>query len=190
MPAGDVPVAEIDIDEALVRRLLAEQCPDLVGLPLTRLASGCDNVIWPLGVDLTARLPRRALVAALVDHEHRWLVGAENSSGPLTCGFARGWSCCYGSPERRDIPEWSCPSRLGSLCERAGNGLTDRSVSWHSTAVADGLVRRGSSEFGTDGRHRLRSGHVARNPCSRCPDEFSAPKPMSYVPFPVAPRIA
>lgn len=66
------PPAEVRIDEALVRGLLAEQHPDLASLPLTWLASGWDNELFRLGDELTVRLPRRAASAALVLHEQRW----------------------------------------------------------------------------------------------------------------------
>lgn len=70
---ASTPAAEIEIDEDLVRRLLAEQHPDLGGRPLTPLASGWDNVMFRLGPDLVVRLPRRLAAAELVEHEQRWL---------------------------------------------------------------------------------------------------------------------
>ena len=67
------PLHEVDPDEALVRRLLRAQHPDLAGLPLRRVAQGWDNVTYRLGEDLAVRLPARALAAPLVEHEQRWL---------------------------------------------------------------------------------------------------------------------
>ena len=67
------PAAEVHIDEALVRSLLAEQHPDLATLPLREMDAGWDNLIFRLGEDLSVRLPRRALAAPLVLHEQRWL---------------------------------------------------------------------------------------------------------------------
>ncbi|MEO7572712.1 MAG: aminoglycoside phosphotransferase family protein [Acidimicrobiales bacterium] len=67
------PAAEIDIDVALVRALLAEQHPDLAHLAVTAVASGWDNDIFRLGDELTARLPRRLMASALVLNEQRWL---------------------------------------------------------------------------------------------------------------------
>ena len=72
-PADVTPAAEVDIDDALVRALLAEQHADLAGLPLRLVASGWDNAIFRLGEDLAVRLPRRELGASLVAHEQRWL---------------------------------------------------------------------------------------------------------------------
>jgi aminoglycoside phosphotransferase (APT) family kinase protein len=68
-----MPAAEVDVDEALVRSLLAEQHPDLLGLDLQPLANGWDNVLFRLGDDLVVRLPRRQLAVPLVEHEQRWL---------------------------------------------------------------------------------------------------------------------
>ncbi len=67
------PEAEILIDDALARRLLSAQHPDLAELPLVEVAAGWDNVIYRLGDHLALRLPRRAMGAALVEAEHRWL---------------------------------------------------------------------------------------------------------------------
>jgi aminoglycoside phosphotransferase (APT) family kinase protein len=68
-----MPAAEVAVDEARVRRLLAAQHPDLAERPLALVANGWDNVIWRLGDDLSVRLPRRAAAAGLVAHEQRWL---------------------------------------------------------------------------------------------------------------------
>jgi aminoglycoside phosphotransferase (APT) family kinase protein len=67
------PAAELDIDEPLVRSLLAEQHPDLADLPLVELDAGWDNTLWRVGPELLVRLPRRAVAAALTIHEQRWL---------------------------------------------------------------------------------------------------------------------
>jgi aminoglycoside phosphotransferase (APT) family kinase protein len=71
--AQNMPAAEIDIDDGLVRRLLADQHPDLAALPLTLVANGWDNAIFRLGGDLAVRLPRRRQGADLVVNEQRWL---------------------------------------------------------------------------------------------------------------------
>jgi aminoglycoside phosphotransferase (APT) family kinase protein len=68
-----MPAAEVDVDEALVRALLADQHPDLAELALAPLANGWDNVLFRAGDQLVVRLPRRAMAAELVAHEHRWL---------------------------------------------------------------------------------------------------------------------
>ena len=58
---------EHEIDEALVRALLAEQFPAWAELPLERAGDGTVNVIYRLGDDLAVRLPRRG--GDWADHE-------------------------------------------------------------------------------------------------------------------------
>lgn len=70
---GDMPAAEVELDATLVRDLLTEQHPDLAHLDLVEVAEGWDNVLFRLGDELALRLPRRAMGAALVAHEQRWL---------------------------------------------------------------------------------------------------------------------
>jgi aminoglycoside phosphotransferase (APT) family kinase protein len=73
LPGVRWPAAEIEVDESLVRALLAEQHPDLAGLSLEETGAGWDNVLWRLGGSLVVRLPRAASAAALTKHEQRWL---------------------------------------------------------------------------------------------------------------------
>jgi aminoglycoside phosphotransferase (APT) family kinase protein len=73
MIGNSMPPADIDITEALVRRLLESQHPDLATLPLAYLGTGWDNVMFRLGARYTVRLPRRAVAAELVGFEQRWL---------------------------------------------------------------------------------------------------------------------
>jgi aminoglycoside phosphotransferase (APT) family kinase protein len=108
MPAEVMPVAEIEIGEPLVRSLLDEQCPDLAGLEIAELASGWDNAVFRLGDELTVRLPRRALAAALVEHEQRWLprlaatlplpIPSPVRIGRPGAGYPWSWSVCRWLP--------------------------------------------------------------------------------------------
>lgn len=70
----DKPLAEVAIDVQLVRSLIASQTqsqiPDSATLPLRKVSEGWDNDIWKLGHHLAVRLPRRALAAPLIEHEH------------------------------------------------------------------------------------------------------------------------
>lgn len=66
---SDKPIAEILIDEVLVRGLLRAQLPKLAPLPLSKASEGWDCEVWRLGTDLAVRLPRRALSASLTAHE-------------------------------------------------------------------------------------------------------------------------
>jgi aminoglycoside phosphotransferase (APT) family kinase protein len=99
-----MPAAEVAVDDGLVRALLAEQHPDLAGLPLALAANGWDNVLFRLGADLAVRLPRRALAVPLVEHEQRWLpelaphlplpIPAPVRVGEPGHGYPWPWSIC------------------------------------------------------------------------------------------------
>jgi aminoglycoside phosphotransferase (APT) family kinase protein len=65
---------ELEIDEALVRRLVAAQFPRWAGLPLRRIEpSGTDNAVFRLGDGLAARLPRIHGPGAPGSKELDWL---------------------------------------------------------------------------------------------------------------------
>ena len=68
-----MPAAEVEVSADLVRRLLADQHPDLARLPVEFLANGWDNELYRVGDGLVARLPRRALGAEIIKNEQRWL---------------------------------------------------------------------------------------------------------------------
>ena len=67
------PAAEIELDEAGLRNLLAAQHPDLADTELTLLGNGWDNRLFRVGDALLARLPRRASAVPLLRNEQRWL---------------------------------------------------------------------------------------------------------------------
>jgi aminoglycoside phosphotransferase (APT) family kinase protein len=63
---------EIEIDDGIVRRLLAGQFPELAGLDVREIHStGTVNRIFRIGGELYARLPRTAKWAADLDQESR-----------------------------------------------------------------------------------------------------------------------
>jgi aminoglycoside phosphotransferase (APT) family kinase protein len=65
---------ELEIDEALVRRLLAAQFPQWADLPLSRVEpSGTVNAIFRLGDELALRLPRRKGPTEAGGKELYWL---------------------------------------------------------------------------------------------------------------------
>jgi len=67
-------VDELDIDEGLVRRLLAAQFPQWADQPLGRVEpAGTDNAIFRLGDDLSVRLARRRGPARPGGKERDWL---------------------------------------------------------------------------------------------------------------------
>jgi aminoglycoside phosphotransferase (APT) family kinase protein len=105
---ADKPSAEVTIDEALVRHLLATQgaaIRDSAHLPLQRIAAGWDSEVWRLGDDLAVRLPRRALAAPLVRNEHRSL----RLIGPAieATGVRVPTPIVHGAPDERFPWAWS-----------------------------------------------------------------------------------
>jgi len=97
-----MPAAEVEVSADLVRRLLADQHPDLACLPLGFLANGWDNELYRVGDGLVARLPRRALGAEIIKNEQRWLPGlaprlplpvpSPERTGIPACGYPYSWS--------------------------------------------------------------------------------------------------
>lgn len=64
---------ELTVDAELVRRLVAEQLPELVGLSVRPVGRGTVNAMFRLGDDLVVRLPRTATWAGDLDRERAWL---------------------------------------------------------------------------------------------------------------------
>ncbi|MFD8707129.1 aminoglycoside phosphotransferase family protein [Kitasatospora sp. NPDC059648] len=65
---------ELDIDDALVRRMVAAQFPHWAGLPVELVDSaGTSNAMYRLGEDLVVRIPRIPGAAEDIAKEHTWL---------------------------------------------------------------------------------------------------------------------
>jgi aminoglycoside phosphotransferase (APT) family kinase protein len=102
MTVNRMPPAEVEVSADLVRRLLADQHPDLARLPVEFLANGWDNQLYRVGDGLVARLPRRALGAQIIMNEQRWLPGlaprlplpipSPERTGVPGCGYPYSWS--------------------------------------------------------------------------------------------------
>jgi aminoglycoside phosphotransferase (APT) family kinase protein len=74
MPMPRTEADRINVDGALVRRLVDGQFPRWAGLPVAAVRSaGTDNAMYRLGAELVVRLPRIPGAAADVDKEQRWL---------------------------------------------------------------------------------------------------------------------
>lgn len=109
--------AEIHIDTALVRRLLADQFPYLSEKMITVVRStGTVNAIFRLGNDLYVRLPRLEEWAESIDHEWTWLPKltphiSVNIPKPIVRGNPTDWYPCpwaiyhwlEGSPYQEDL---------------------------------------------------------------------------------------
>ena len=96
---------ERDVDESLVRALIAARFPQWAELPLARVRSdGTDNAIYRLGDDLAVRLPRYPAAAAQPSKEARWLphlaarlplqVPEPLGLGEPALGYPWHWSVC------------------------------------------------------------------------------------------------
>lgn len=96
------PLHEVEVDAALVGRLLGAQHPDLADRPLRVASRGWDNVTVRIGDDLAARLPARAAAAPLILGEQRWMptlagllpvaVPVPVRSGVPGAGYPWSWS--------------------------------------------------------------------------------------------------
>jgi aminoglycoside phosphotransferase (APT) family kinase protein len=112
-----MPAAEVEVTADLVRRLLADQHPDLARLPVEFLANGWDNAMFRLGTEQAVRMPRRKLGAAIIEHEQRWLpklapllplpVPYPERIGHSALGYPYPWSVV---PFLRGAPATDSPS--------------------------------------------------------------------------------
>lgn len=100
---------EVDIDEALVRRLVAEQFPAWADLPVEPVtSSGTDNAMFRLGDELAVRMPRIGGAARSVTAEQKWVpwlaphlpvaVPAPVGIGTPTDDFRYPWTVCQWLP--------------------------------------------------------------------------------------------
>lgn len=74
MSASKIHADQIDTDEPLVRRLLADQFPQWADLPVTAVpTSGTENAIYRLGDEMGVRLPFRPVKDDQLEKLERWL---------------------------------------------------------------------------------------------------------------------
>ncbi len=74
MTSGKMHVDEVDVDVALVGRLLAAQFPQWADLPIEPVHSaGTDNALYRVGSDMVVRLPRIEGAIGQVDKEQKFL---------------------------------------------------------------------------------------------------------------------
>lgn len=126
-----MPPADVRIDPRGVAALLAEQHPDLAGLPLSHLATGWDNESYRLGDRFVVRLPRRAASAEVIEHEQRWLpllarhlplpVPVPIRTGTPALGYPYRWSVCPWYPG--EDAAVSPPDDLADTAARLGRFL-------------------------------------------------------------------
>ena len=120
---GPMHADEFDIDEALVRRLLAAQFPAWTQLGLKRMPStGTDNAIFRLGPDLAVRLPRRPAADGQAEKDALWLprlaphlpvaIPLPVALGEPSEAFAWRWSVCPWLP--------GAPPAIGAIADPVG----------------------------------------------------------------------
>ncbi|MDR6971793.1 aminoglycoside phosphotransferase family protein [Leifsonia shinshuensis] len=102
---SDTPAADIVTDERLVRRLLAEQHPDLPG-ELRLVSDGWDNQLYRLGDRLAVRVPRREVAAHLIEHEQRMLPAIAARVGVPVPAPVRVGSPSEAFPWPWSVVEW------------------------------------------------------------------------------------
>lgn len=118
-----IPAAEVSIDTALLRRLLADQHHDLAEADLTVAANGWDNVTIRIGRQLAARLPRRAAAADLVAHEQQVLPRlAAHLPLPVPVPLRRGRPTAY-YPWSWSVVPWLPGVPAGELPARERDGF-------------------------------------------------------------------
>ena len=76
-----MPDAEVSIDLAMVRELIAVQAPHWAHEEINYLATGWDNEVYRLGDTLLIRLPRRQVGEDIGVKERRWLPQLAQDSG-------------------------------------------------------------------------------------------------------------
>jgi aminoglycoside phosphotransferase (APT) family kinase protein len=111
----------VDIDAALVQRLVAAQFPAWSGLVARPVVEGgWDNRTFRLGEELVVRLPSAQVYAVQVERERRWLPHiASRVSLPIPVPLAVG-EPQFGYPWRWSVHRWldgdtALPERIGQL---------------------------------------------------------------------------
>jgi aminoglycoside phosphotransferase (APT) family kinase protein len=163
---------ELELDVALVRRLLAEELPRLAHLPLRRVVSaGTDNAIFRLGDELAVRLPTRAESALRLEKELRWLprlapslplpVPVPFAAGAPAAGYPFAWAVLrwldgddaaaapFADPRSaaRTLARFVAALRRGDAAGAPGPGAHN-SQRGAALAVRDAQVRAALTELG------------------------------------------
>lgn len=100
-------VDELQIDEDVVRRLVADQLPEYSGASVRRLAaSGSSNALFRLGDDLLVRLPRQPGGSATLLKEARWLPQLRDSLPVAVPEVIAVGEPGQGYPEHWSVVRW------------------------------------------------------------------------------------
>ena len=145
MAVNRMPAAEVEVSADLVRRLLADQHPDLARLPVEFLANGWDNELYRVGDGLVARL--RLLLAA------RWswaswmggcsVAGAARASSRYQSGWRARRYACRPRPSARCTRPAGLAIAIAQNLHRVSPGTSGfvrgRPVAAHVCPLLDGI---------------------------------------------------
>ncbi|MEP7055629.1 MAG: aminoglycoside phosphotransferase family protein [Actinomycetota bacterium] len=145
---------EVHIDNHLVRRLIADQCPQWADLPARHASSsGTDNAMFRLGDAMVVRLPRIDWAAASVAHEQTWLpIIGPAIPVPTPTPLAMG-KPAFGYPWHWSVYTWldGANLTLEDLNEEVVRDIASCLNAVHAIDVPDGPVnRRGFTFHGRD----------------------------------------
>ncbi|MER6782497.1 MULTISPECIES: aminoglycoside phosphotransferase family protein [unclassified Streptomyces] len=185
---------EVDIDEALVERLIAAQFPQWAQLPVRKVRSaGTDNAMYRLGADKTVRLPRIADAEGQVGKEQRWLphlaphlplqVPVPLGQGVPGEGFPFAWSVYRWLDGANLFDEPlaeldSAAAELGNFVaalRRIGTSGAPRSFRGGPVGTADDEVRAAIRDLGADGTLDAEAATAAWEAAVRVPQWEGAP---------------
>lgn len=98
---------ELEIDTALVRHLLTASLPAYANLPIRPLrSSGSSNMLFRLGEDLLARLPRQPGGSKTIEKEARWLPLLSSALTVEVPEIVAIGEPSHGYPERWAVTRW------------------------------------------------------------------------------------
>jgi len=149
MSAPRIHADQIDTDESLVRRLLADQFPRWAHLPVTAVpTSGTENAIYRLGDEMVVRLSYRPGKDDQVDKLDRWLprfaphlplsIPEPLARGAPTQQYPAAWSIVrWLDGEEATLARLDNPvGAAGTLAEFLE---ADEDVEWTWTSTVDGV---------------------------------------------------
>lgn len=166
MSAKKLHADQIDTDEHLVRRLLADQFPQWGELPVTAVpTSGTENAIYRLGDEMAVRLPYRPVKDDQIDKLERWLPrlapqlplsipeplarGAPSDEYPTAWSIVRWLEGEEATLERLDDPVEAARTLAEFVCaliaiDTAGGPAPGTHNFWRGVSLAarDGITRR------------------------------------------------
>lgn len=152
---GDMPSADVQVDVALVRKLLDDAVVhdgldrELASGHVRHLTNGWDNTLYRLGSKHLVRLPRRAVAVELLLSEQRWLpvlapllplpVPVPVFAGSPSPSFDRPWSIVPWF-EGRSLGDRSMPDIPVAAGDRLASDLANFLHRLHRPAPPDAPV--------------------------------------------------